>query len=249
MSKKFDVIIVDDEESARNILSRLIEQFHPELNVLSSCEDLAQAVPKIKKLKPDLVFLDIEMPLFSGYEITSFFDNIDFEIIFITAYDHYAVKAFEVAAVDYLLKPIEIDRLASSIERFKIQANQKGAELNFKILQESLYSDKIKNIIVPYNGMQKSISLDSIISIEANEAYSQITTSNNERYLMSKNLKYFETLFEKNNEFFRSHKSWIINTQFIKEFSLSDLSISLANDTTAKLSKYKKADFQKLLTG
>ena len=247
MAEKFDVIIVDDEESARNILSKLIEQFHPEFNVVATCEELTQAVPKIEQYKPQLVFLDIEMPLFAGYEITSFFDEINFEIIFITAYDHYAVKAFEVAAVDYLLKPIEIDRLAEAIKRFKSRKEEKNAALNYKVLQESLSSSHVKSLIVPSGGGQKSIQIENIVSIEANEAYSEITTANNERFLMSKNLKHFETLLENNTPFFRAHKSWIINTKFIQQFSFSEMSISLKNGSKAKLSKYKKQQFLELV--
>lgn len=248
MAEKYEVIIIDDEESARNILGRLIEQFHPELKVVASCEELPQAVPKIKKHKPDLVFLDIEMPLFAGYEITSFFDTIDFEIIFITAYDHYAVKAFEVAAVDYLLKPIEIERLQSSIQRFKNKAKQKNEALNYKVLQESLANSQLLNLIVPTKNGQKSIAIESIICIEAHEAYSKIIVNNGEHFMMSKNLKYFETLFENNHHFFRSHKSWIINKNHIDHFSFSDLLITMKNGLTPKLSKYKKADFQQFMS-
>lgn len=243
MTNSFDVIIVDDEESARNILGNLISRFYPELNVVATCEDLTQAVSKIEEHQPNLVFLDIEMPNYAGYEIVTFFKEINFEIIFITAYDHYAVKAFEVAAVDYLLKPIEIDRLKEAIERFKNKVVKNNAALNFQVLQESLTSNNIKNIIVQYNGGQKSLPINDIISIEANESYSEIKTIQNEVYLMSKNLKYYELLLENNTEFFRSHKSWIINKIWLEKFSFTTMDIHLKLGIVAKLSKYKKQDF------
>jgi two-component system LytT family response regulator len=111
---KIKAIIVDDEESARDVLQNLLLLFCPNVEVVAKCENVLKAVDAINKEQPDLVFLDIEMPNYAGYEIVNFFDKINFEIIFVTAYDQYAVRAFEVAAIDYLLKPIDIDRLKAS---------------------------------------------------------------------------------------------------------------------------------------
>ena len=105
-------IIVDDEESARDVLSALLHRYHSEIEVIDKCTNVEEAVSSIKKYNPELIFLDIEMPRFAGYEILNFFENVDFKIIFVTAYDQYAIKAFELAALDYLLKPIDPDRLA-----------------------------------------------------------------------------------------------------------------------------------------
>ena len=113
-----DAIIVDDERSAREILSGLLVRYCPQINIVEKCKGLKEAVEAIKKQKPSLVFLDIEMPNYAGYEIVSFFEEIDFEIIFVTAYDQYALKAFEISAVDYLLKPVTIERLKLSVDRF-----------------------------------------------------------------------------------------------------------------------------------
>src|SRR6478735_3401789 len=117
-------ILVDDEESARDVLQNLLQRFCPEVTLVAKCENVMLAVDVIKKEKPDLVFLDIQMPNYAGYEIVKFFDKVDFEIVFITAYDQYAIRAFEIAAIDYLLKPIDIDRLKLAVKRVKQQRNQ-----------------------------------------------------------------------------------------------------------------------------
>lgn len=247
MEKTFNAILVDDEDSARNILSNLLINFCPQINIINKCEDVEQAVDSIKKQKPDLVFLDIEMPNYAGYEITSFFDKIDFEIIFITAYDHYAIKAFQVSAVDYLLKPIDINRLKEAVDKFIAKSEIKNASLNYEVLVESLKDDKIKKIIVPHQGDQKILQLTDIIAIEASESYSYIYTLDSQKYMVSKNLKHFETLFSSNNNFLRTHKSWVINLDHLKEYSKSKLIIELENNIQAKLSKYKKPQFEEQL--
>jgi len=247
MEKTFNAILVDDEDSARNILSNLLINFCPQINIIDKCEDVEQAVESIKKNKPDLVFLDIEMPNYAGYEITSFFDKIDFEIIFITAYDHYAIKAFQVSAVDYLLKPIDISRLKEAVAKFISKNEIKNASLNYEVLVESLKDDKIKKIVVPHQGDQKILLLTDIIAIEASESYSYIHTLDSQKYMVSKNLKHFETLFSSNNNFLRTHKSWIVNLDFLKEYSKSKLILELENGILAKLSKYKKPQFEEQL--
>lgn len=246
MQKTFEAILVDDEVSARSILSNLILNYCPQIKIVDKCENVEQAVLSIKRHQPDLVFLDIEMPNYAGYEITSFFKAINFEIIFITAYDHYAVKAFQVSAVDYVLKPIDINRLKEAVSKFISKQSIKDSSINYELLIESLKEDKIKKIIVPYQGNQKIIALEDIIALEANEAYCFIHTVK-QKYIVSKNLKHFENLFNQNTNFFRTHKSWIINLDFLKNYSKSKLLLELDQHINAKLSKYKKAQFEVML--
>ena len=244
MSEEFRAIVVDDEESARNILKSLVQRCNSNITIVDSCENLETAVKSINKLKPDLVFLDIEMPNYSGYEITSFFENIDFEIIFITAYDNYAIKAFEVSALDYLLKPIEVSRLEVALDRFVARVQVKTKSLNYQVLKDSLREDSLKKIIVPHQGGQRVLELKDVIAMEASESYTIIKDLGGRSYMMSKNLKYFENLLEKNDDFVRVHKSWIINKKHMVGFSSTNLSITLKGDITAKLSKYKKQQFE-----
>lgn len=236
-------ILVDDEESARNVLTNLLTRFCPQIEIIQSCTNVLSAVEAIKEHQPDVVFLDIEMPNYAGYELVSFFENVNFEIIFVTAYDKYAIKAFEISAVDYLLKPVEIDRLKQAVEKLTSKAELQSSSKNYNALKENLKSEHVSKLVVRKNDSQEVIAIEDIIAIEAQEAYSCIHT-NSATHLMSKNLKHFETILEQNTSFFRSHKSWIINLNNVQSFSKTKLEIELNNNIVAKLSKYKKPDFE-----
>ena len=244
--EKFKAIIVDDEESARDVLSNLIANFCPQIEVINTCINVLEAVEAIKKNQPEVVFLDIEMPNHAGYEIVSFFDEINFEIIFVTAYDQYAIKAFEVSAVDYLLKPVEIERLKCAVKKLIDKTEHRISHLNYKTLAENLKSENLSKIMVRHKGCREILSLNDIITIEAKESYSCIHSIKGQ-FLVSKNLKYYEMLFDQNNSFFRTHKSWIINLNHMITFSKTKLEIELNNNIFAKLSKYRKPDFEKFL--
>ena len=168
-------------------------------------------------------------------------------MIFVTAYDNYAIRAFEVAAVDYLLKPIEIQRLKDAVSRFQktftFEKHQIQQQENLALLKSTLETNKVKKISVIDKGEQHILLVDDISAIEAQESYSIIYTDS-KKYMVSKNLKHFETIFKDLPEFFRVHKSWIINLKELKSYSKSELSIQLNNGIVTKLSKYKKAEFE-----
>jgi two-component system LytT family response regulator len=243
---KIKAILVDDEEGARDVLENLLRRFCPEVELISKCENVLQAVEVIKTQQPDLVFLDIEMPNYSGFEIVTFFKEINFEIIFVTAYDQYAIRAFEVAAIDYLLKPIDIERLKNAVARVVQQRNIEQQSQRLSLLSNTLESKQLKNIVISDKGQQNIIAIDHIIAIEAQESYCTIHTSDN-TFVASKNLRHFETVLENIPQFFRVHKSWLVNKDCIKHYSKSDLSIQLSNGLTTKLSKYKKAEFEEAI--
>jgi len=243
---KIRAILVDDEESARDVLQNLLMRFCPEVELICKCENVLQAVEEIKKHQPDLVFLDIEMPNYAGYEIVKFFDEINFEMIFVTAYDNYAIRAFDVSAIDYLLKPIDIERLKKSVSRVQKKINRFDNVDKLKVLSQTLESKSITNIMVSDKGQQYIVPVETIIAIEAQESYCQIY-SGSKKYLVSKNLKHFENMLESLHDFIRVHKSWIINKNHIVNYSKSDLSILLTSNLKAKLSKYKKLEFEKAI--
>jgi two-component system LytT family response regulator len=245
--KKIRAILVDDEEGARDVLENLLLRFCPDVELIAKCENVLQAVEVIKTQQPDLVFLDIEMPNYSGFEIVTFFKEINFEIIFVTAYDQYAIRAFEVAAIDYLLKPIDIERLKNAIARVVQQRNIEQQSQRLSLLSSTLESKQLKNIVITDKGQQHIIAIESIIAIEAQESYCTIHT-NEKTYVASKNLRHFETVLEKLPQFFRVHKSWLVNKDCIRHYSKSDLSIQLSNGLITKLSKYKKAEFEEAIS-
>lgn len=245
METKIKAVLIDDEQSACDILSQLLERFCKEIEVVGIAHNVEDGVVIINNLKPDVVFLDIQMPKYAGFEIVDFFPTVNFEMIFVTAYDNYAVKAFEISAVDYLLKPIEIDKLIQSIDRLKSRLNQVKSNVNYESLIDNLKQKELKRLVIPENGNQKIIEIASIQAIEASESYSIIHTDS-QQHLVSKNLKHFERLLCDSPNFFRSHKSWIVNLKFLTSYSKGRLEIVINTKLNAKLSKFKKVEFEQL---
>jgi len=243
---KIKAILVDDEAAARDVLENLLKRFCPDINLVDKCSNVLEAVESIKLNQPNVVFLDIEMPNYAGFEIVKFFESVQFEIIFVTAYDKYAIRAFEIAAIDYLLKPIDIERLRESIAKLQTVVDFKHQAERLSLLSSTLETKLIKNISITERGIQHIIPINSIIAIEAQESYCYIHTDT-KKYMVSKNLKSYETMFESLSHFVRVHKSWIINLNHMVNYSKSDLVINLTNGIVAKLSKYKKAEFEALI--
>ena len=245
--RKIRAILVDDEESARDVLSNLLARFCPEVELLEKCTNVESAVKAIHAHEPDLVFLDIEMPNYAGYEIVRFFDEVRFEIIFVTAYDSYALRAFEISAVDYLLKPIDIDRLKQAVSKVQQTVDLKQLADRYSLLGKTLQTNEVKSIVVAERGYQEIIQISDIVAIEAQESYSYIHTASGKKYTASKHLKHYERIFEDQLAFLRVHKSWIINKSRIINYSKTELSINLETGISAKLSKYKKTEFEEAI--
>lgn len=204
------------------------------------------AVEAIRSQEPDVVFLDVQMPNYAGYEITKFFVEINFEIIFVTAYDQYAIKAFELCAIDYLVKPINRDRLVQAVEKLEKRISEKRQITDYQVLQESLKTEKLDKIIIPELGQKRVIPINELISIQAQGAYCKITTKD-ESITVSKNLRYFEDLLAGFDQFFRTHKSWVINLAYLSGYSKSNAEITLSNNNTVRLSRYRKELFENKL--
>ena len=245
--KPIRALIVDDEIAARDVLKNLLLRVTDSVEVIGTAHDVPDAVAKIKLLKPDVVFLDVQMPNYAGYEIVNFFDTIDFEIIFVTAYDEYAIKAFELSAVDYLVKPINRLRLKESIAKLEQKIEQVGAKESYETLMESIKDKELGKIVIPELGNKRVLNLSDIIAIEAKGAYSNIYLKNAKPLLVSKNLKHFESVLPEDQIFFRSHKSWIINLNEILELSKRSGEVKLTDNISARLSKYRTSEFQEAL--
>ncbi len=241
-------IIIDDETKARVLLTSVIKDYCPDLEVAAMCEDLPSGIKAIKKFKPSLIFLDIEMPGHSGLELLDFFDEdeIDFSVIFTTAYNEYALQAFRFSAIDYLLKPIQHVQLVEAVERFlKKQHQQKGAQL--KNLKDNLSGStqwEDKRIAVPSGQTIHFFKPAEIIMIKGEAAYSEIHLANGNKMLASRNLRHFEEMLAPIPVFFRSHKSYIINRRAVVQYVKSDGGyLRLSNGMDAGLSPDKVDEF------
>lgn len=214
-------IIIDDEKRARVSLSLLLQEYCPEIEVLAECENLPEGVKAIRKYSPNIIFLDIEMPGHSGLELLDFFDEneITFDIIFTTAYNEYAIKAFKFSAIDYLLKPINPNELVESIKRVE---KQKQKLQNYKTLKENIKQETPSKIAVPSGNSLIFIETSEIIYIKGEGSYAEIFCLYNSKHLVSINLKNFEDILCFNRQFMRVHKSYIVNMSFVTTFNKSD---------------------------
>ena len=214
-------IIIDDEKRARVSLSLLLAEFCASVTVLAECENLPEGVKAIRKFKPDLVLLDIEMPGHSGLELLDFFDEdeINFKIIFTTAYHEYALQAFKFSAVDYLLKPINPDELNQAITRLE---KQKQPDFRYSFLKQTINQSAVDKIAIPSGSSVLFINTDTIIYIKGDGAYSDLQCIDEVKHLVTRNLKSFETILCNNPHFIRIHKSYIININFVIAYNKSD---------------------------
>lgn len=212
-------ILIDDEKRARVSLSLLLAEYCPEIELVAECENLPEGVKAIRKFNPDLVLLDIEMPGHSGLELVDFFDEkeINFSIIFTTAYNEYAIQAFKLSALDYLLKPIVPEELISAIARLE---RQKG--IQFKALAENIRNESFEKIAVPSGSTLFLLKLSEIIYIKGEGSYSEIFMHDKTKHMVSRNLKNFEEILQKDKRFLRTHKSYIVNFDAVISYNKSD---------------------------
>ena len=212
------VIIVDDEARSRRLLKALCEEYCSDLEILGMAKSVSEAKEIIEKETPDLVFLDIRMPVESGFELLKHFEKeIPFEVIFTTAYDEYAMEAFEFSAVDYLLKPIEINELVKAVKQVKKLQGYIDPIKKFEFLKELLAAQKIEKIALTTADGLIYVRFDEIVRCEAESNYTNVVMVNQSSILITKTLKYFEAiLLEK--DFFRVHKSHLVNLNNVRRF-------------------------------
>lgn len=212
-------IIIDDEEMARTLLKSMVEEYCPNVQIIDVCGDLPSGVKSIRKLNPDLVFLDIEMPGYSGLELLEFFneDEINFSIIFVTAYHQYAIQAFKLSAIDYLLKPVDIDDLTSAVSLFE----KRNSALKYKLLKDNM-SNLPKKIVLGTNASTLFIPLDDILYFKAEGSYTNVFFKDGKNVMTSKNLRHYEEIVSVYSNFYRCHKSFIVNLNYVNEYVKSD---------------------------
>lgn len=207
------IVIIDDEPLARSIVLEYL-QAHKDFEVVAECNNGFEGVKAIMQHKPDLVFLDIQMPKINGFEMLELLDTIP-PVIFATAFDEYAIKAFETNAVDYLLKPFSKDRFATALEKWSAKQNNAGAsaEKNISNLLDNSerQPDEKNRIVVKTNNEITIVPVNDIFYIEAYDDYVKIFTKDN-YYLKKKTMGYYENVLDA-SKFFRVHRSFIINLQ------------------------------------
>lgn len=237
MNKKIETLIIEDEELARNLLKSYLKD-HPQVNLIGECENGFEGVQKINELKPDLVFLDIQMPKITGFEMLELLDHKP-EIIFSTAYDQYALKAFDYNAVDYLLKPFSKDRLLTAIEKVVDRlGNNEDSKDKLEKLSEYVVDEYLDRVVVKDRHKINIIPTTNIRYIESLDDYVLIYTHEG-RHMKQKTMKYFE--FHLNpKDFIRIHRSYIVsvsNIAEIQQYEKESYVVILKDKTKLKVSK------------
>ena len=231
-------IIIDDEPDSIKLLQLQLAQHCPEIEIAGTFTSSVKALSVIEKLEPDLVFLDIEMPVMNGFELLEKILHLPFSVIFITAFNQYALKAFRFNAVDYLVKPVDANDLVEAVAKAAKRIKPTATQLS--LLQKQLRGEPATRIAIP--GQQGGISfidLNDIIYSEASNNYSKIILTDGNRFLISKTLKDVQEVLEEEH-FLRVHRQYIINLNHVKQFNRNEGVLTMDNGDYIPIARNQK---------
>ncbi|MEO6303262.1 MAG: LytTR family DNA-binding domain-containing protein [Bacteroidia bacterium] len=241
-------VIIDDENSCIEVLKELIGEYCKQLTVIATGSSVEEGITLINELKPDLIFLDIELKDQLSFAILDKVKDTNLHIIFTTAHEKYAMRAIKASCLEYILKPVGAIELIDAVNKFEktrqIAFNQKKIEVLLENM--STPSVNINKIAIPCNDGYVFVNSNDIIFCEADLKYTNIYTTKNERIVSSKNLGEFEELLVTNPIFFRCHKSFVVNVNFVQKFLKTDSQVLMSNDKLIDVSFRKKDEFLKL---
>jgi len=243
-----NALIIDDEESTLKVMKGMIKKYIPEIGALHTAVGSKQGLQAIHNHQPDLVFLDIEMPMMNGFELLQKFPGHRFEVIFVTAYDHYAIKAVRFSALDYLLKPVDKDELKHAvgqyIEKRKAHNNLQEQYENFLQNLKSNNKENYKLAISTAEGTYFIMPAD-IIRCEAEGSYTRFYLNNQKKIMTSKVLKEYDEMLAEHN-FIRVHRTHLVNKNYVNSVS-ADHQLILTDNTLIEISRRKWDDVKKIL--
>jgi len=242
-------IIIDDEDNARNNLQAILADNCPNVEVAEMQGTVADGIKAIKKHKPDLVFLDVKMQGETGFDLLKGLDEHDFELIFTTAHDEYALKAFKFSAIDYLLKPIDIDELKNAVDKVEDKLSSRNSKARYDLMVNNLKSTNgsFEKIALPTTDGLIFVQRKNIVRCESADNYTTFYLINGEKILVSKTIKYYEELLLEYN-FFRVHQSHLINLNHLKQYHKGEGGYAVMTDDSAVIiSRRKKESFLKQL--
>ncbi len=242
--KLLKIILIDDEIDSLENLQQKLTNFCADVEVVGICQEPETAAALIELHQPDVVFLDIEMPRLSGFKLLESIGHHDFEIVFVTAYNHYAIDAIRIKAFDYLTKPISISDLENCVQRLLTTINEKKKENNsLSAMPKDIRSNPFDKIAIPTMDGLEFVEITTILYIAAQSNYSKVYFNNQKEILVSKTLAEFEEVL-KPYRFFRTHHSYLINMAYIQKYSKADGGmVILTNGKKVEISRRKKEDF------
>jgi two-component system LytT family response regulator len=240
-------VIVDDENSGRVLLATLLESNFPEIEIVGSAESVDEGVAIIENERPDLVFLDVKMPGQDGFDLLERLTHLNFMVVFTTAYNEYAVRAIRAEALDYLLKPIDIDELKKAVEKAsEKQREPKGNDLAPFFEKLKKIRSTISKVAIGTNDGIEFIPQNDIIRCEADSNYTQFHLKDGRKLLSARTLKEYEKMLEFST-FFRVHKSHIVNLNYVTRYIRSGHVLMEDNSTVEVSRRMRDSLLKKLL--
>jgi two-component system LytT family response regulator len=215
-------IIVDDEQKARHVLGTLLQEHCPQVQLVGEAANVPAALQAIHQLQPDIVFLDIEMPGYSGLQLMELVERPTFQVVFTTAYSEYALQAFEVSAIDYLLKPIRIDKLVAAVDKVARYHAGHQTPQRVEALRQNMRADTWQQLVLPLADGYLFLSPHDIELLEAEGGYTRILKTDQTSLLVTRLIRDFEKHLGPAQGFFRCHRSFIINLQRLSRWVRSD---------------------------
>jgi two-component system, LytTR family, response regulator len=240
-------IIIDDEEGARIMLAALLRASGFDIEIVASCANVPEGVLAINKHNPDVVFLDIEMPEYNGFELFDFIKDVRFDVVFVTAYSQYAIRAFEVSAIDYLLKPVEPELLQGTLKKVSLKKDHVTTANRLELMKSTYQGQEVQKIALPMSDGLLFVEVNRIVLFEADRAYTDIYLNDGSKITVSKPMRTFEDILENRQHFFRPHRSFLINLHYLKKYIKGDSLLVLDNDISVSISRDRKQDFELLL--
>src|SRR5688572_12470536 len=240
-------VIIDDEIHCRKTLAILLKEYCPEVRLMDQCSDAETGIEAIEKLKPELVFLDIEMPGMNGFDMLEKFSEIPFAVIFTTGYDQYAIKAFRFYAIDYLLKPIEPRELISAVHKVKVPKEVPATD-QFQMLLNRINKreEVLPNIPVPTSDGFELILVEDVLFCEAKDNYTYFQLKNKKKIIACRMLKEVEKQLSDFPFFVRVHNSYLVNIKEVKKYVRGEGGyVIMSDDTSVNVSRSRKEELLK----
>ena len=238
-------VIIDDEPKNIKVMKNMLNDFCPQVALIGEANNSAEGRELILQKKPQLVFLDIEMPYGNGFDLLNALMPIDFEIVFVTAFDKYMLQALKYSALDYLLKPVNIEELKTAVQHAQERINKNSINQQLSILLENFKKQDsgLKKIAVPTAEGFDFILIEDIVRCEAQGPYTRIYSKGSKKFLVSKPLKDYENLLP-NNIFLRVHNSHLVNLNYVKKYNRGRGGyIEMEDGTTLEVATRRKDEF------
>jgi two-component system LytT family response regulator len=240
------VLVIDDEKPTRDFIKRLIDSYHFGVEVFTDGENVATGVEAIHRLQPDLVILDIQMPDGNGFDVLKSIPVKNFEVIFITAFQEYAVQAIKFSALDYILKPIDSEELKQAIDNALNTITKKTDESQLNVLQHNMQQNSKRKLVLKTQESVHVVEIDDIVRCESDKNYTLFYFMNAKKILVSKTLKDFDTLLA-GLTFFRAQQSHLINLNYVERYDRHEGTIIMKDGSAIPLALARKEQFFEIL--